>query len=383
MPRTQNRQRGLTLIELLISISLFTAAGLLVMTVFINIIRVQGRLNLENAIYEDGRFMMERISRAAQNNAIDYEEYFNKAINASNQYGDLYGCYAAQFYNPGEGIEGNLDASPGKLGAYCNDTTPYTGQECVVYKPSVDLNTGVFPYPGKNGGVPSDAFCPKADGVNCDVSQTNSYQREQLYLINKEGTAKTVFALKQVKEGAGSSPGEFALAEVEIQGEDNNRDGVTEQWRGCGGGASKFCCKVGYDCPSTMDNLEDFLKPQQFNSNKIYTGFVPISPLRTAVTGLNFTITPADDPRKAFDKGGETGAQPEVTISLTVQPSAEELTKFGNPDDVPKLTLQTTITSRIQSEVRSYMGSDTYKIGTFAPTPPSSDANPAGGYCPL
>ena len=210
--KIKNRQRGLTLIELLISISLFTAAGLLVMTVFINIIRVQGRLNLENAIYEDGRFMMERISRAAQNNAIDYEEYFNKAINASNQYGDLYGCYAAQFYNPGEGIEGNLDASPGKLGAYCNDTTPYTGQECVVYKPSVDLNTGVFPYPGKNGGVPSDAFCPKADGVNCEVSQTNSYQREQLYLINKEGTAKTVFALKQVKEGAGSSPGEFALA---------------------------------------------------------------------------------------------------------------------------------------------------------------------------
>lgn len=381
-------QRGLTLIELLVSISLFTAAGLLVMTVFINIIRIQGRLNLENAIYEDGRFMMERISRAARNNTIDYEEYFNKAMGpgvspAGNQYGDLYGCYAAQFYNPGD----DPTVSPGHLGAYCNDNTLYSGQECVVYKPSVDLNTGLFPYLGKVGGVSSNAFCPKTDGASCTWTASNSYQQPQLYLINKDGNSKTIFALKKVK----SSPtDEYALAEVEIQGEDVNHDGVTEKWRGCA--SNTYCCKSGYNCQVVgMTSLEQYLAPTVFDSTKIYTGFVPISPLRTAVTGLKFTISPADDPRKAFAKGGGTMVQPKVTISLTVQPSAVELAKFGNPTDIPTLTLQTTISSRVQSEVKSYLGSDTYKIGNIAsdspagwlPSNPVSAVNPDGGYCPL
>jgi type II secretory pathway pseudopilin PulG len=386
-------QKGLTLIELLVSISLFTAAGLLVVTLFINIIRIQGRLNLENAIYEDGRFMMERISRATRNNTIDYEEYFNKAISASNRYGDLFGCYAAQFYNPGQGDDMSL-SNAGKLGAYCNDDTAYSGQECVVYKPSVDLNTGLFPYLGKSGSPPaSDAFCPQTDGAVCTITTNNSYQRDQLYLINKDGNSKTIFALKKVKDTPTVITPEYALAEVEIQGEDTNHDGVTEKWRGCA--ADSYCCKSGYTCTvaPAMTSLEQFLNPlaADFSTANIYTGFVPISPLRTSVTGLKFTISPADDPRKAFAKGGASIAQPKVIISLTVQPSAVELAKFGNPSDIPTLTLQTTISSRVQSEVKSYMGSNTYKIGQsitdspagWLPSNPASPVSPDGGYCPL
>ena len=388
----QKKQKGLTLIELLVAISLFTAAGLMVMTVFINIIRIQGRLNLENAIYEDARFMMERISRAARNNALDYEEYFNKAVNIGNQYGDLYGCYAAQFYNPGDGNNSSLITSPGRLGAYCNDNAPYTGQECVVYKPSVDLNTGIFPYLGKAPN-PSDAFCPTADGVVCSLTSTNSYQRDQLYLINKDGNSKTIFALKKIKSSPTVSKDEYALAEIEITGEDVNHDGVTEKWRGCT--TQAYCCKAGYNCPGPVlasDTLEKYLKPTVFDATKIYTGFVPISPLRTSVTAFKFTISPADDPRKAFAKGANSGAQPKVTINLTVQPSATELAKFGNPADIPTLTLQTTISSRVQGEVKSYLGSDTHKIGlSTSDTPPGwLPSNPAsalnllyGGYCPL
>lgn len=376
----KKRQKGLSLIELLIAITLFVTVSVLAVNVLINIIRIQGRLNLENAIYEDSRFMMERISRAARNNAIDYEEYFNQAMSTNNQYGDLYGCYAAQFYNPG--TPAVLPGPNDLLGASCNDGTAYTGQDCVVYKPSVDLNTGTFPYLGKVG-VASNAFCPLVLGGVCTVS--NSNQRDQLYLISSDGKTKTVFAAKQVK----SNP-EYSLAEVKIQGNDTNNDGITEQWRGCSAG-NPFCCSSGYDCPAAMTSLKQYLNPGIFDASKIYTGFVPISPLRSNVKNLKFTVTPGNDPRKAFVNASSNNLQPRVTISLTVEPSALELAKYGNPTDIPTITLQTTISSRIQSEVKSYLGSDTYKIGQkitdspagWLPTNPATPVDVSGYYCHL
>jgi prepilin-type N-terminal cleavage/methylation domain-containing protein len=46
------KSRGLTLVEILVAVSLFSTVGLMALTVFINITRIQGRLSLENAISE-------------------------------------------------------------------------------------------------------------------------------------------------------------------------------------------------------------------------------------------------------------------------------------------------------------------------------------------
>ncbi|MCC6643507.1 type II secretion system protein, partial [Candidatus Peregrinibacteria bacterium] len=252
-----SKKRGFTLIEVLVAVSLFGAVGMMVITVFFNIIRIQGRLALENAIYEDARFMMERMARSIRNNAVDYEEYFNKKAKPGTpyQYGDLYGCYAAQFYNPGKGKAGSIVTNPGQLGAICNDATQYQGQDCVVYKPSVDINTGIYPYKGKTIFTDSNAFCPKDSFGGLTCTDQSSYAVDELYLIDKDGRSKTIFAKKLV----GDSPvNEYALAILKKNGQDSNSDGIYETWRKASG-TSKFLCDSNYDCPDTLTSLESTL----------------------------------------------------------------------------------------------------------------------------
>lgn len=357
------KQRGMTLVEILVAVSLFGAVGLMALTVFVNITRIQGRLALENAIYEDARFMMERISRAIRNNAIDYEEYFNKGVSSSNAYGTLYGCYSAQFYNPGQGTfgaPGNLTDLPGTLGAQCNNTNLYTGQECVVFKPSIDLNTGTYPYKGANpvpvgSEIDSNAFCPLYLNGPLGCTPTNINSRSELYLIDKSGKVKTLFARKEVNTLPDATK-EYALAMFEILGEDSNSDDLTETWTNCAGG-NTLCCPSDYDC-ATLTTLEESL-----TNGNIYKGFVPISPLRTNITRLEFQIMPSEDPRKAFAEPNSI-SQPRVRITLAVQPNATQLGLYGNwaASEVPTIVLQNTVSSRIQSEVKSYMGPDIYSL---------------------
>lgn len=370
-----SKKSGFTLIEVLVAVSLFATVGMLALTVFVNITRIQSQLAMENAIYEDARFMMERISREIRGNAINYEEYYNKAFPA-NQYGQLYGCYAAQFYNPGVGnfkAPVNLTDVPGTLGAQCNDGTLYTGQECVVFKPSIDLNTGTFPYKGAlPAATPtqadSNAFCPKYPaaseatlGATCTPTTTNV--KSELYLIDRSGTVETILGRKKV---ASTPSNQYSLAMVQKTGQDTNNDGVAETWKGCAGNA--FCCSGGYDCPAlispgiTLTKLEDSLAFDSTGSG-IYTGFVPISPLRSNVTRLDFQIIPGEDPRKAFAEPGSV-YQPMVRVTLTVQPSPAQLARFNYPtqNDIPTIVLQTTISSRIQSEVKSYLGPDSQNM---------------------
>jgi type II secretory pathway pseudopilin PulG len=376
-------KQGLTLVELLVAVSLFSAVGLMVVTLFINVTSIQARLSLENAINEDARFMMERISRAVRNNAVDYEEYFNKAMEPDNQYGDLYGCYSAQFFNPGLGEAGNEASTPGVHGAFCYNNSmafvAYTGQDnCVVYKPSVDINTGQLPYKGAPGTLrASNAFTPSyLKGVASVPKQLN--QVKELYLIDKTGQRKTIFSRKSTNGGA------YALSLLELNGKDENNDGVHEKWRECNGSPGTFCCESSYDCTSGLgiswNTLEDTLNLTT-SSGDYYSGFVPISPMRTNITNINFQISPGDDPRKAFASNNIT--QPMVRISLTVQPSPDQLTRYGNPSgaDIPTLTLQTTVSSRIQSEVKSYLGSGTENIGDYTPPPASGLHLSNSNYC--
>ena len=133
------KARGFTLAEVLIAATIFTIVSLVGVTVFVNVIRIQHRVFLENAIYEDARVMMERISREIRSNTVDYEEYYSKAstydiafdplpsldLNGmkENPYGTMYGCCAKRFYNPGAG-----GPEQGGFGAYCNSYPPSTAQ---------------------------------------------------------------------------------------------------------------------------------------------------------------------------------------------------------------------------------------------------------------
>ncbi len=357
-------KKGFTLIEVTIASTIFTIVSLIGVMVFVNITRTQRRITLENAIYEDGRFMMERLGREIRQNAIDYEEYYNKLVEEG-VYGEKYGCYASRFYNPGSDGPEN-----GKLGTYCiatainpGPTTPEQNPGCTIDKTTLDINTGQNPYLGINfpNSTSQDAngMCDKNFPGSCTTPLDIAlHKQSELYLIDPEGKRKMVFALKTFND---IPVVEKALSVVEIDGVDSNQDGIFETWTGSGMGqcTTPLCCASGYDCSDLQTNgqtLEDSLDATAPNID-LFEGFIPISPLRTHVKDLKFYISPLEDPRKAFAESTVADAvqqQPHVTIVMTLEPAHSELTNFaGNP---PSVTLQTTVSSRVYNEVTSFTG---------------------------
>ncbi len=384
-PKPDSRFEAFTLVEVLIAATIFTIVSLIAINVFVNVIRIQRRVQLENAIYEDARVMMERISREVRENTVDYEEYYNKALkqelpfasnstlNGKNPYGWRYGCYAQRFYNPGA-ASGPYD---GGFGAYCSVPPlgdPALNPDCIIDKTSLDINTGQNPYEGniaKSDSTTANAFCDDVFGNStsntCGALDTitNRNEQNELYLISADGSQKTFFALK-----ASTAPelpnwpnGEHALALLRLSGQDSDHDGVIETWRDDSGTAcnaatgNKFCCSSGFDCkdadiPFSTSSIENTLNYKASNN---YIGFIPISPTRTNIVSLKFFVAPLEDPRKAFAETDPTLSiqqQPHVTIVLTVQPSQASLSGYNG--DVPSVTIQTTVTSRVYNEVKSY-----------------------------
>ena len=355
-------RKGFTLAEVLLASTIFAVVGLIAITIFVSILRIQQRIALENAIYEDARFMMERIAREVRRNAIDYEEYYNKLVEQK-PYGVSYGCYGSRFYNPGKG-SGPLK---GNFGALCNDGTSAQLPQnvgCVLDKETLDINTGKNPFDGNvfgdKGSEVANAFCDKNFANNADPNcgspnQTNHHLQKQLYLINPQGTEKTILALKEITSG---SQNEHALALLRLTGEDEDNDGIREQWASCSSDPQNpFCCSKDFSCPAglpsgsgTQGPLESTLS---FNPVDNYQGFVPISPTRSDVIALDFFVAPLEDPRKAFAEDSvDIQQQPHVTIMITVQPARSVLQNYT--DTVPQITLQTTLTSRVYNEVKSF-----------------------------
>ncbi|MCA9374622.1 MAG: prepilin-type N-terminal cleavage/methylation domain-containing protein [Candidatus Gracilibacteria bacterium] len=359
----KKHKKGFTLAEVVIASSVFVVVSLIGVTVFVDVMRIQRRVTLENAIYEDARFMMERISREIRYNTVDYEEYYRDAMNQATPgilHGQYFGCYAQRFYNPGT-HNGSLD----DIGAICStnpvDGDPFFFPGCVIDKNSLDVNSGQNPYDGNDSGLAvstdANAFCDKVEiGApfgNCALGGDVDLQRDELYLINPEGDQKTYMGRK-----VNTGTGEYSVALLKLDGQDSDNDGISEVWHDdvTNTDYEDFCAE-GYDCPSgVVTNLTDNLAG---TSGGLYEGFVPIMPLRTHVTDLQFMISPAEDPRKAFaetDPAEGIQQQPHVTVLMTVEPAQSELVGFAG--NVPTVTLQSTITSRVYNEVKSYLGKD-------------------------
>jgi len=351
---------GFTLVEVIIASSVFTIVSLIGVTVFVNVTRIQRRIALENAIYEDGRFMMERIAREIRENTIDYEEYYNKLVEGG-KYGQAYTCYASRFYNPGSGglASGNLGATcsdqPAPLGG--GDPKVYPG--CIIDKTTLDVNTGKNPYSGnifsKKNSEDSSAFCDENFSTSpacADAEDPTLHDQSELYLINSKGTQKTLLARKKVND---TPSDEYTLGMLQILGEDTNTDSIVDKWVDLSGSPNNFYCAQDFDCPVTLSNLESTLVG--LTSATRYQGFVPISPMRTTIKDLRFYISPLEDPRKAFAETAPADSiqqQPHVTVVMVLQPANSEIGKFGG--EVPTITLQNTISTRVYNEVKSYSG---------------------------
>ena len=345
MNHCYKKKSGFSLAEVLIASFLFVAVGLIAINVFVNVMKIQRRVSLENAIYEDARFLMERIAREVRRNTIDYEEYYNKQVEQKD-FGEHYGCYASRFYNPGD---------PADFGVTCSNGVQPSNPACIVDKTSLDINTGQNPFAGNilshKDAIAASAFCDKNFNnpidPNCgDANQIPHQLQDQLYLIDSRGEEKTIFALKKNNiDGNGT----LMLSMLQLKGEDTNNDNIMEKWKNCSNG-NTYCCADGFSCTA---KLESTLSANTIA--ELYNGFVPISPSRSQVTSLKFLIAPLEDPRKAFGENTpDIQQQPHVTIVLTLEPSGLALQNYSG--DIPSITLQTTITSRVYNEVKSFFG---------------------------
>ncbi|MFC1647665.1 type II secretion system protein J [Patescibacteria group bacterium] len=328
--RNKKQNRGFTLVELLVSVSIFSVFLVAIITLSINMFRDSRRIELQEQMYQDMRAMMRQITILVEDNAIDYEEYYRASLGDAEFAGTGgsydYGDYAKLFYDLGDDLA---------EGALCNDgvNTPDTLPGCIIDKSTLDLNVGQNPA----NGAPelANAFCGGAGQPGCPVDNA----QDHLYLINADGNRKTFLALEPIDR---SGTIENTLSIFWANGSDTDGDDITDTWT------------EGTEFTGTFEYAAKDLVADK-NELKVYDYFIPISPLRTNITSLKFYVAPLEDPYKGFAEttlASGTLVQPHVTVVLTAEPSVVELDDyFGRP---PIKTLQTTIYSDIRKNVKSY-----------------------------
>lgn len=343
-------KKGFTLVELLIAVTVFAVFMTSIMTLVVDMYRSSRRITLEEEIYQDMRAMMKQLTYMVEENAIDYEEYYREATGDMKFGGSVgsgtpdytYGDYAKLFYDFGSGgteLSGE--------GALCNTgADPADEPDCVLDRTTLDRNLGQNPVPdATNAPEESNAFCgiETALGIACPVDPSAFGKQENLYLINENGDRKTIIISEEIEKDIGGTPPhpiEKVLSIAWLNGTDSTGNDIPDTWT------------PGVEFVGT---LEDDLTLPASTAADVYTGFIPISSMRTNITDLKFYIYPLEDPYKGFaetDPATGTLIQPHVTIIMTAKPSVTEMQNYFGP--VPSKTLQTTIFSKVRQNVVSY-----------------------------
>lgn len=363
-PPIKNK-KAFTLVELVISMTVFTVIVTVGSMVYMNTIRTQRKVNLEAAMFNEARAVIDKLSREIRYSAIDYDEYYNQRViakstnakilpNHPKYYGANFGEYSKNFYNPGlyytagTPLIPNLAINKGPndragLGAQCsdvNDPPPCTGVAKLL-KRTLDLNIGMNYW---NAPDKANAFCDVSYNIPCDKDKITYYENDELYLINSTGTQKTIIA-------AESDGIDTRVAMLRLEGRDTNTDNIADQW----------LCAKNFACPGA--EFTNPMPPIAPDPGILYKTdltnvidveyFVPITPNTITIKNLKFIISPLEDPRRAFAEYDDaTQIQPQVTIVLTITPSSTVLENY--PDIPPELEVRTTVSSRINQVVKSY-----------------------------
>lgn len=358
---SSDRLAGVTLVEVLVAISIFAVVAVIAINIMINVAKIEKRSAIETAIYEDLRFTMQRLTNEIQNGAIDYEEYYSVYVAQASKspvfYGINYGVYGSRFYDPGKRLDKTATSNPSDLGQECS--YPKVGKCEVVYTLSTDINVGQNPFFGDVTG--SNAFCDNENGL-CSGESV-----EELYLIDKIGTKKTIIGRKKTTDAINT---DYALAMVEMEGLDLDQNGIIDTFR----------CMPQYHCYDEAELIAGAIKlpfkqllgkstTEVVNEQKITlprkedlieyfdvtdvagSEFVPLSPLRSSIKDLKFIISPLEDPYKAFAEK-ESRMQPSVTIILQI--GLSEAAAKDYPGEFEDITVQATVKAGVLNRIDSY-----------------------------
>ena len=101
---SHRRKKGFTIIELMVSLTILTFLSLGTARIYLNYTASTRDLKAANLLYEEARFLMEKIVREVRLGAIDYEQYFNKNLaipldGDTGTYSDNYCRYDSFFYD--------------------------------------------------------------------------------------------------------------------------------------------------------------------------------------------------------------------------------------------------------------------------------------------
>ena len=338
--KQRKHAQGFTLLELMVSLVILAMLALFAGQLYINYTNASRDVKAANLVYEEGRFLMERIIREVRQNAIDYEEYFSKNVvrpyqdsmgEGPGKYGDNYCSYSSFFYDDnGESIgERNSTMSP-------------------LYEAAAAT---------LDGDLNAEAINPIED---------------ELYLISTNGLERTFITRVVKEEVPGIESGKVAM--LKMVGKDFGEDGIDSKDSYNDGGATHdpncvlddregdgkvdtWLCDPDFPCDREVlisnpsMNCEGYTHEAVNDPSNPNHSFVDLSPSVLDVLDLRFMITPPDDPWKAYRILG-VQIQPHVTIQMVVQ-AHKALVDSRNRPQLPSITLTSTISARNYDEINS------------------------------
>lgn len=319
--------------EIVVALVILAFIALFAATIFLNYTQRSRELKAANLVYEEGRYLMERIVNEIRQGTIDYEEYFNQNVLGS-ELGKNFCLYDQVFY------DASFDETFG---------TP-DDESLGMINPEVLIK-----------GEPATPPLLKP-------------QQDSLFLINQEGDERTYFTRVE-KKVEDEAIGKLAVTKLvgkdfgydEINGFDSynglkahnsfckpderENDGLIDTW----------LCHPDFTCDREVPppNLDVDLLPgcdgyvhQAYNDiESEFHSFVDLSPNAINVVDLKFMLYPENDPRKAY-KVNEVQVQPYITIRMTLEANPK-LVSGLDPEKLPRITLTSTATTRNHVEVNS------------------------------
>jgi type II secretory pathway pseudopilin PulG len=319
------RAGAYTLVELLISVSIFAMLAVICVSVLVNSLASARRLYAQVFLYSEAQNLMDHLAREVERSALDYEAYYLRYGNRSpesdwNATG--YGLYGQSFYHPGTGnttVGGPYSTITG-YGILCSDGLSTYPDGCPTETPIdeyKDTNTGTHPFTGIEDFLgfstePSsmNAFC-EPGGAIADCSSLKTAVVEELLLINRAGTERMAF----IQELSDSGDEEYQISRLEFTGIDDDSDGIVESW--------------------TPDP----------------SGFMPLTPPSLTIERFHVFVSPVEDPYRAFAEV-DMQVQPQVTVVFNATLGNSFFTRLLG--QTPRITLQRTFSTGVYGEVKSY-----------------------------
>lgn len=356
--KPNHSRRAFTLVELLITITLFSAVAVICANLLVNTLRTTRRVDAQVFLYTETQNLLDQLSRDIEKNTIDYEAYYSRTVLAeSGWHTPSYGLYGQSFYDPGDG--GGPNPGPYGLGdgygVYCADGGTYP-DDCPSETPDStqqDFDTGAHPFPDinnfnseYNGEDPSTMSALCESDVSC--AALSDHLVNELILINGGGDERTIF----VREALNELNEDFTLSRIQMQGSDTDNDGLVDAWE-CRG---RYSCGESY----THSNGTEYSIPDENDLVDTDSGdeddltqndFMPLSPSPISIESFYVLLGPSEDPYRAFSEP-DVQVQPQVTIIMTVSLSNDYAQ--GLIGDVPSITVQRTVSTGVYREVESY-----------------------------